>query len=129
LLKENSAAPRRLTEPCQCDAELEFRVTCNAFDFVENAKIMNCSRTGLRLASNSELASFASASSCGLCSKWILPIWQERVPLIHVAEDGLVCSKCQIDIEVKNYDSPFRVTCRLTRDTNHGEEPPFPCHK
>lgn len=78
-LKKNSAASRRLTEPCQCDAELEFRVTYNACDVVENAEIIICSRTGLRLASNSELASFASASSYGLCSKWILSIWQERV--------------------------------------------------
>jgi hypothetical protein len=27
LLKEDSAASRRLTEPCQRDAELEFRMT------------------------------------------------------------------------------------------------------
>ena len=86
---------------------------------------MNCRRTGLRLASNTELAIFAAASSCALWSSWILPIWQESVLLIHVAEDGLICSKVQSDIEVENYDNQFRVTYRLTRDSNHGEESPW----
>ena len=62
---------------------------------------MNCRGTSLRLASNTELSSFAFASSCGLRSSWILSIWKERVPLIHVAEDGLICSTDRMILKLK----------------------------
>lgn len=76
-------------------------MTYNACDFLENAKIMNCRRKGLRLASNTELSNFAFAPSCGLRSSWILSIWKERVLLIHVAEDGLICSTDRLILKIR----------------------------